>query len=52
MTDFEKYHVALKMYVVPMKEVSPTEVIDFLQKISSTGSASLEIWNDEYRIFL
>ena len=50
--ELEKYHVALKMYVIPMEDITPTELIDFFKEISSKCSASLEIWNDKYCIFL
>ena len=50
--DFENYHVSTKMYQIPMDEVSPVELIDFFKKISNKFSASLEIWDDKYCIFI
>ena len=50
--EFEKYHVAVKMYVIPMEDITPTELIDFFKEVSRTDNTSLEIWNDKYCIFL
>ena len=50
--NFEKYHVALKMYLIPFDEVSSEELITFFKELSSTRNATLEIWNDDYVILL